>query len=163
MTPIANTRRSVIRGTRPIGAARTVVILWVAVAAVIALIAALGTEVARASRLESQLADTTRALTESRLEAGLATSLIETQKGNYELARQRASEFFSGLQREVAWAGADAPKEFRDLLARRDPTITMLSRSSPESLALVQQLYTEYRAVVRPSSKHTSASSSDSR
>ncbi len=125
-------------------------IIWVIAAAVLAFLAGFGWQYARADRLDERLTNTTRLLTESRIEASLATALIDAQQGNYELARQRASEFFTGLGQQQRTLGADAPPKFASLLPHRDATITMLSRSSPDAVELLRRLYTEYRTGAKP-------------
>lgn len=125
-------------------------IVWVVAAAVLAFLAGFGWQYTRASRLDVRLTNTSRLLTESQIEASLATALINAQQGNFELARQRASEFFTRLEQEQRTLGAEAPPKFRSLLSQRDATITMLSRSSPEAVELLQHLYTEYRTGAKP-------------
>lgn len=137
-------------------------ILWAVGAAIVAFLIGFGWQFARASRIQTELDQTTQALAESRLEAGLATAFIEAQQGNFERSRQRASSFFTGLQQQVARDGASAPAAFQDILARRDATITMLSRSSPESVATLQQLYTEYRAAAKPADSVVTKPAADS-
>lgn len=94
---------------------------------------------------ESQLHATANALAEARLESALATALVEAQQGNYELARQRASEFFTNLQRLTS-DGVLPATTFSDIQSRRDATITMLSRGSTDAIALLQQLHAEFRS-----------------
>lgn len=89
------------------------------------------------------------ALAEARLEATLASAVIEAQSGNYERGRQRASDFFTGLQRHLAGAPPEATA-LRQLYAQRDNVITMLSRSDPASAGVLSRALTGYRAATRP-------------
>ncbi len=121
-------------------------LLFAALAAVIAFAIGFGWQYTRAQRLAGELTTTQESLAQSQLDAGLANALIEAQLGNAELARQHASQFFTGLQRRVSTLGADAPAEFRRVLQQRDAAITFLSRSDPESVAMLQRLYADFQA-----------------
>jgi hypothetical protein len=103
----------------------------------------------RASRLESTLAETRREHELTRLEATLATAVIEAQVGSYEEARQLMSDFFTGLQRNWPGAPAAMPDELKRILTQRDSVITILSRSNPESATLLSRLFDQYRAAQR--------------
>ncbi|MBA3890959.1 MAG: hypothetical protein H0X64_10545 [Gemmatimonadaceae bacterium] len=91
------------------------------------------------------------ALAEARLEATLASAVIEVQGGNYEGGRQLASDFFTGLQRHVATAPPEAAA-LRPLYAQRDNVITVLSRNDPASAGLLSRALTDFRAAIRPGS-----------
>jgi hypothetical protein len=84
-------------------------------------------------------------LTFKRLEAMLGAATIESQRGSYEIARQLASDFFTGLQEELPRATAARQQEFREILRQRDSMITALSRSDPQTGAQLAQLFTRYR------------------
>jgi hypothetical protein len=81
-----------------------------------------------------------------RLEATLGAATVEAGRGGYETARQRASEFFTGLQQELGRAPANAQPALREILDRRDTMITALSRNDPQSGPLLAQLYFRYRS-----------------
>ncbi len=123
------------------------ILVLIAVAAVVVLVVALGVQLLRLRDLESRLDETTAALAASRLQVEIGAAVIAVQQGNYELARQRASNFFSGLQRAASMKGTNVPPGVSGLLARRDSAITSLSRNSPESTALLRALDTEYAAL----------------
>jgi hypothetical protein len=91
--------------------------------------------------------DTTRHdLTFQSLEATLGAATIEAQRGSYEIARQLASDFFSGLQQELgAAATPQRQQEFQEILRQRDSMITALSRSDPQSGSMLAQLFMRYR------------------
>ena len=116
-------------------------------AAVIAFVAGAGWQYIRAERLDDRLAQMADEHRSARLEATLAGAVIEAQQGNHELARRHASVFFTELQRAGATQG-QLSTAARDILARRDETITMLSRGSPEAVSLLQQLHVKFRAEV---------------
>src|SRR5687767_5470954 len=81
-------------------------VLWIAGAATAGLL--LGGLVAMAwqrpgtTRLRDTAAYASRALPAARLEAILAGAVIEAENDRFELARQRASDFFTGFQRYLA-------------------------------------------------------------
>jgi hypothetical protein len=81
-----------------------------------------------------------------RLEATLGAAAIEAGRGGYETARQRASEFFTGLQQEVDRAPEQAQPALREILERRDGMITALSRNDPQSAPLLGQLFLRFRS-----------------
>lgn len=93
----------------------------------------------------SELAATDRALGFQRLEATLGAATIEAQRGSYEISRQLASDFFSGLQAEIGRADGERRLAFQEILQRRDAMITSLSRSDPQSGAMLAQLFVRYR------------------
>jgi hypothetical protein len=120
----------------------------IAVAAAAAIVAfALGAlwQYASARSYAAELAATEHDLAFQRLEATLGAATIEAQRGSYEIARQLASRFFSGLQTEVANARDDRRPALTDILQRRDAMITALSRSDPQSGSMLAQLFVRYR------------------
>ena len=92
-------------------------------------------------RLESVEAD----YTFQRLEATLGAATIEAQRGSFEIARQLASDFFTGLQADADRAPAGQQQVFRDILQNRDAMITALSRSDQQAGSMLAQLFTRFR------------------
>jgi hypothetical protein len=123
--------------------------LVLATAAVFVFIAGLSIPYARAVRLDARLEATERALTLTRLENTLATAALEVRQGRYESARHLASDFFTRLQRAGIDLPADARDEVRAILAHRDTTITLLSRSAGTSTELLDRILAEYRDLRR--------------
>lgn len=99
----------------------------------------------RARSLQDKLDTANVELTFERLEATLAAATIEADRGNYEISRQLASEFFTGLQTDLPRAPQERQAELRRILAQRDAVITAASRSDPQSGSLIAQLYSTYR------------------
>jgi hypothetical protein len=128
--------------------------LWIVVAAIVGLmvgaVAMFAWQRPRATRLQHTASYASRALPAARLEATLASAVIQAQDGHYELARQGASSFFTGLQRHLApvitGEGANAT---RQMLARRDPTITALARNDPASSSVLAETLTQFREITR--------------
>jgi hypothetical protein len=90
------------------------------------------------------------ALRVSTLQNALASAAIDARRGEYEPARQAASEFFTNLGTEIA-RGPDSVfdetqrNNLRSMFAVRDDTITLLARSDPASADRLVELYNTYR------------------
>jgi hypothetical protein len=86
----------------------------------------------------------------SNLQNSLANSAIDARRGDYEPARQAASDFFTKLGAELARGGDSAFNEaqrttLRTMFDTRDDTITLLARSDPASADRLVDLYLKYR------------------
>lgn len=103
---------------------------------------------ARAREGERDVAQ--HALRISTLQNALASATIDARRGEYEPARQSASEFFTNLGMEIA-RGPDSvfnetqQNNLRSMFAVRDDTITLLARSDPASADRLVELYNTYR------------------
>ena len=129
-------------------------VLWIAGAAIGGLL--LGLLIAfvwhgpRTTRLRDTAAYASRALPAARLESTLAAAVIEAQNDRFELARQRASDFFTGFQRRLApTLAANHESASRHLLGRRDAIITALARSDASSASVLSETLTRYRELIR--------------
>ena len=86
----------------------------------------------------------------SNLQNSLANAAIDARRGEYEPARQAASDFFTNLGSEIA-RGRDSVfndgqrNALRAMFDTRDDTITLLARSDPASVDRLVDLYTKYR------------------
>lgn len=86
----------------------------------------------------------------SKLQNSLANAAIDARRGEYEPARQAASDFFTNLQIEIA-RGRDSVfnegqrSALRSMFDTRDDTITLLARGDPASADRLVDLYTKYR------------------
>ena len=89
----------------------------------------------------------------SNLQNSLANSAIDARRGEYEPARQAASDFFTNLGIELA-RGRDSVfseaqrNALRAMFETRDDTITLLARSDPASADRLVDLYTKYRQAI---------------
>lgn len=91
-----------------------------------------------------------RELRLSQMQNDLAAAAIDARRGDYEPARQTASDFFTALRSQV-----DADSEpaltanqrdgVRPLLQQRDDIITLLARSDPAAADRLSDLYVAYR------------------
>lgn len=96
------------------------------------------------------LLDVERQLSLARLNNALASAAIDARRGDYETARQAASEFFTSLRietdREATLVFSVAQKErLQPLLTQRDETITLLARGDPAAADQLSNLYVAYR------------------
>lgn len=86
----------------------------------------------------------------SSLQNTLGNAAIDTRRGEYEVARQAASDFFTNLQAEID-RGRDSVftetqrTNLRALFDSRDDAITLLARSDPASADRLLVLYVKYR------------------
>lgn len=100
-----------------------------------------------------QLDAARRELRLSRTQGTLASAVIDARRGEYETARQTASDFFTTLRSELD-AGEESSLNARQreasapLLKQRDDLITLLARSDPASADRLSDLYVSYRAAV---------------
>ena len=81
----------------------------------------------------------------------LSAAAVYARRGEYETARQSASQFFTDMQAELDNAESKTltPQErtqLPQLLASRDDIITLLSRADPASAERLSDIYVEYRA-----------------
>jgi hypothetical protein len=91
----------------------------------------------------------------SELLNSLSSAVIDARRGEYELARQTTSDFFTELRKRI-----DAPLEQKvlsqsqrnallPLLKDRDDLITLLARSDPAAADRLTTLYVNYRNAMR--------------
>lgn len=85
---------------------------------------------------------------ELQLESTLARAALLARQGEYEAAREAASQFFTELNRAVITsAGSTAQLEGRRAaLTDRDAIITMLARSDPAAADRLAELYMAFRS-----------------
>lgn len=112
---------------------------------IVAFLIGFGWQYTRARALDSDLQVSNEQLTFKRHEATLAAATIEAYRGNYEISRQLASRFFTGLQTDVGRAPEDKQMQLRAINNQRDAIITAASRSDPQTASLLGQLYSTYR------------------
>ncbi|CAN5813021.1 hypothetical protein BH18ACI4_BH18ACI4_24120 [soil metagenome] len=101
----------------------------------------------------TELATAQRELSLARMQNALASATIDARRGDYEPARQAASNFFTSLRVEADKATGstltDTQKQsIQPLFAGRDEVITLLARSDPASADRLSDLYASYRQVM---------------
>lgn len=89
----------------------------------------------------------------ARMQNNLASSVIDARRGDYEPARQTASQFFTSLREEADKGDASvftqAQREgMKPLFTQRDEIITLLARSDPSSADRLSDLYVSYRKIM---------------
>lgn len=94
-----------------------------------------------------------RELNLARMRNTLASATIDARRGEYEPARQAASNFFTSLTLEADKATGsvltDSQKQnIQPLFAGRDEVITLLARSDPAAADRLADLYATYRKVM---------------
>ena len=91
-------------------------------------------------------------LRRGRLQLTLASTAVDARRGEYELARKEAAEFFTNLSNELREVNPVFETEQRasleKLLEQRDELITLLARSDPASAERLANLYVSYREVM---------------
>lgn len=100
-----------------------------------------------------RLAEAERQLNMERIYHALLSAIIDVQQGNYELARQDASTFFTFLRKETDM-GNDAALSLaqkegvQQLFVQRDEIITLLAQSNPAAVGRLTDLYGLYREII---------------
>ena len=107
----------------------------------------------KARSATNSLVETERQLTLFRMENNLASAVIHARRGDYEPARQAASQFYTSLSAELdkgrrfePYQGAE--RSMQPLFAGRDEVITLLARSDPASADRLTDLYAAYRKIM---------------
>jgi hypothetical protein len=88
-----------------------------------------------------------------RMQSNLASAVIDARRGDYEPARQAASQFFTSLRVEIDKGDtSDFTKAQREgmqpVFAGRDELITLLARSDPASADRLSDLFVAYRKIM---------------
>lgn len=92
-----------------------------------------------------------RELRLSKLQSTLASATLYARRGEYEVARQATSDFFTTLHNQVNTTAGDsdltsAQREgLKPLLNDRDSLITLLARGDPASADRLSDLYASYQ------------------
>ncbi len=101
----------------------------------------------------SSLAEAKRQSSLARMENSLASAAIDARRGDYETARQAASDFFTSLRTEFN-RGVDSAlsqaeiASLQPLLTRRDEIVTLLARGDATAADQLSDLYVSYRTIV---------------
>ena len=107
----------------------------------------------KARECSASLAAAEHQLTLVRMQSNLASAVIDARRGDYEPARQAASQFFTALQDETAKGDSSnfTPQQrggVQPLITRRDEVITLLARGDPASADKLSELYASYRKIM---------------
>ncbi|HEV2827322.1 MAG TPA: hypothetical protein VGW76_06920 [Pyrinomonadaceae bacterium] len=101
----------------------------------------------------SSLIETEQQLMLVRMQNNLASAVIDARRGDYEPARQAASQFFTSLRAEIDKGDTSnftqtQRQGMQPLFAGRDEIITLLARSDPASADRLSDLYVAYRKIM---------------
>jgi len=101
----------------------------------------------------NELAEVQQRLTLAQTQNSLASAVIDARRGDYEPARQSASQFFTSLLAEVDKGAVssltDAQREaVQPLFTKRDEIITLLARGDPASADRLSDLFASYRKIM---------------
>jgi hypothetical protein len=99
------------------------------------------------------LVETEHQLTLARMQSNLASAVIDARRGDYEPARQAASQFFTSLRAEIDKGDSSSftkgqREGMQTLFAGRDELITLLARSDPASADRLSDLFVTYRKIM---------------
>jgi len=88
-----------------------------------------------------------------RMDSVLAAAAIFADRGDYEPARQLASDFFTSLRSQIDRGGSSdlSPaqvEQVKFLLNNRDDIITLLARGDPAAANRLSDMYVAYRKVM---------------
>ena len=101
----------------------------------------------------ASLSETEQQLSLARRQNSLASAVIDARRGDYEPARQAASDFFTSLRTETDRGNESALSQVQRegvqaLFNQRDEIITLLARSDPAALDRLSDLYVSYREIM---------------
>lgn len=105
----------------------------------------------KANTAASQRDAARRELHLSRMQNMLASAAIDAERGEYEPARQEASDFYTTLREQLDKSGDDAAltSQQRDslqpLLTQRDEVITLLARNDPAAAPRLLDMHAAFR------------------
>jgi hypothetical protein len=107
----------------------------------------------KAREYSSNLAKAEHQLSLARMQNNLASAVIDARRGDYEPARQAASQFFTTLRAETDSGDASTLTQaqrtgVQPLFTGRDEIITLLARSDPASADRLSDLYVLYRKLM---------------
>jgi hypothetical protein len=118
----------------------------------------------KASAARSQRDAARRELQLSRMQNMLASSAVDAGRGEYEPARQEASDFFTALREHLEGGGADvttlsaAQREgLKPLLTERDDLITLLARGDPAAGPRLLAMHAAFRRAISGAPQETKA------
>jgi hypothetical protein len=107
----------------------------------------------KARTATQSLVETEHQLTLVRMQSNLASAVIDARRGDYEPARQAASQFFTSLRAEIDKGDSSSftkgqREGMQTLFVRRDEVITLLARSDPASADRLSDLFVIYRKIM---------------
>ena len=94
------------------------------------------------------------------MENQLAAAVINADRGEYEPARQTASDFFTSLRSQIDRGPQSdlstlQQDRLKGLLSERDAVITLLARSDPAAVTRLSDIYATYQKAMNDIGSHT--------
>ena len=107
----------------------------------------------KARQCANTLAESERQLALARIQNNLASAVIYARRGDYEPARQSASQFFTAVRDETDKGDAAIFTQaqiqgMKPLFAQRDDLVTLLARNDPASADRLSDLFVAYRKLM---------------
>ena len=107
----------------------------------------------KARAASNSLVEAERQITLLRMENHLASAVIHARRGDYEPARQAASQFYTSLRAEIDKGDSSSltrvqGQAMQSLFDGRDELITLLARSDPASADRLSDIFVAYRKVM---------------
>ena len=101
----------------------------------------------------ASLSETEQQLSLARRQNSLASAVIDARRGDYEPARQAASDFFTSLRTETDRGNESALSQVQRegvqaLFNQRDEIIILFASSDPAALDRLSDLYVSYRGIM---------------
>jgi len=101
----------------------------------------------------ASLSEAEQQLSLARRQNTLGSAVIDARRGDYEPAREAASDFFTSLRTETDRGNESALSQaqregVQALFNQRDEIITLLARSDPAALDRLSDLYVSYREIM---------------
>lgn len=89
----------------------------------------------------------------SQLQNHIASAAVDARRGDYEPARQAASNFFTSATNELENTSSniftkEQQTQLKTLITPRDEIITLLSRNDPAVTEKLAEMYVQYRRVM---------------
>jgi hypothetical protein len=102
----------------------------------------------------ASLSEAEQQLNPARRQNTLASAVIDARRGDYEPARQAASDFFNSLRAETDRGNASALSQaqregVQALFKQRDEIITLLARGDPAAADRLSDMYVSYRKIMK--------------
>ena len=100
--------------------------------------------------VSQELGTTQKQLRKTEIKNLLTTAIVEAKNGEYETARQNASEFFTNLNAEIAKGEqgsltTEQSQKLKPVFTNRDAMITLLAQRDPASVERLTDIYAIYK------------------
>ena len=97
----------------------------------------------------NRLSEAEQQLNLAGMQNALASAAIDARRGDYESARQSASDFFTSVEEDASALSLAQREGVQPLLTQRDEIITLLARGDPAAADRLSDLYQSYREIMK--------------